>query len=189
MGMIMMNNRDYFEVSTQYSYFKVGLNFILDDNEFRITAKFDTGCSTTMLSYKDLGISDLDRLGYKKRDIKRYREGKLGLMYSVGVESGGVKLKNPYTLTDDELLHSEYICFKYYVNNFCINGCNLGRQLVKLSYDRRGHSLLGMNIINKCIIHIGSYSLYTILLGVPKEQEDKSTYYALLEKYFFRTLR
>lgn len=180
----MMNNRNYFEVWSQLSYFPVELYFVLDGKPYKIGAKFDTGCSMTMISYKSLGISDSDRLYSKEIAIKRYRNGELSLTYSKGVESEDIKLPSPYSLTDDELMESTYICFKYYVDDFSVCKCGIGKQAVKVSYDRTGHSLLGMNIINNYDIHIGSDTLDMVLLGTQREQEDKSTYYALLEKYF-----
>ena len=57
------------------------------------------------------------------------------------------------------------------VNNFTLDGCNLGDLDVKISYTRTGNILIGMDILKTLDIHIATIKTgETILLACPLDR-------------------
>lgn len=81
-------------------------------NSYIFDCVFDTGCSYTYVPVNLLGISSKTKTKEaKKRVIKDYNNGSINLSWSVGVESGNVKLPDIRYMTNEELFLDSRICF------------------------------------------------------------------------------
>jgi hypothetical protein len=157
------------------------INLSIFNNYFTdIKAKLDTGCSYTTINYWKLEHKASKCKQFKKLDI----ENNVDYMLTYGVESSGFKHTEPETI--DEKLECKFIKFKHNVSNFSIDDYTLSNCDVYINYDRRGNILIGMDILSKFDIHIGTSNVTgkEILIAVLKDQQDKNEYYKALYEHF-----
>lgn len=149
-------------------------------------AKIDTGCTLTSIPVRSFGLSKEECKELKKKEINDYRDGKVRIVRSIGVEtSSDKKMKDIDSMSDDELLKDESICFEH-SSKLTFEDYDLGVHNYKVNYDRCKYGLIGMNIIKE-LEYYGDYSSKlgaNLFLGVLRSREDKSDYYRALEDHF-----
>lgn len=167
-----MNAYNSFIVNTDLSLF--GTNYK------NIPFKLDTGCTHSTIPYHRLKNDDFICRYHKEKDIK----SGLDYMVSYGVESGGLKHKEPVTV--NEKIDCQALKFKHTVANLNLAGYSLPDLDMYVNYDRHGNILIGMDILSQFDIHIGvsQKTNKVTLIGVLKIQEDKSDYENALLEHF-----
>ncbi|MCI8567200.1 MAG: hypothetical protein HFI39_12960 [Lachnospiraceae bacterium] len=183
-----------FDVELQYAECSV-LEFPLSG-----TVRIDTGCMFTRLNLKTLlpkryGEQKITRLmkDLKFKDIQRFRQGKIKCKRSKSVNTIEEKFPAIQDMDDDDLQKDNTVCFYHSIQKLSIGGCYIGDADVKINYDSKGVSLLGMNILKKFEISCGKslvndigneiYKDDYIFLGRVKEDKDIE-YIDALNRYF-----
>lgn len=109
--------------------------------------KIDTGCTLTSIALGDILKRDiLNR--YILDDYHSFLKcGYPKAVYSIGVNDRDVTRKGIFDYSDDEILKRNDVGFAYTVTNLTVGGISFGKSKVKIMYNRKGSSLLGMNIL------------------------------------------
>jgi hypothetical protein len=153
---------------------------ILDRTYDDLYMKLDTGCTYSTIPYYKLVVNSNVCRYQKVSDILN----NIKSMQSYGVESGGFAHEKLVTYNDK--LNCRGLKFRHKATNFSINSYKLPDLDLFVNYDRRGNILIGMDILSKFDIHIGTSNITDkeTLLAVLKDQSDKSEYYNALYRHF-----
>lgn len=108
----------------------------------------DTGCQFTRISINDICKGLIDPFLLKAEDIRLYRQGKINVLKSIGVNDKFIN-EDLSLLSDSQLMSREDIGFLHTVDNLQINGQNIGSHVVKYAYRYNSPTLIGMNILKK----------------------------------------
>lgn len=147
-----------------------------------INVKIDTGCPFTSIPVKRLGISTKKALDWKKRDIKNDNIKK---QISFGVnDTDEQKEQYRIMLKQGEYEKLPAVTFLHSGMTMIFNGIKIHSSKVKVSYDRTGNILIGMDILKNWDIHIGTIGTgETIFLACPKDQLNDE-YFRELNRLF-----
>lgn len=132
--------------------FSTAASFRLDHFKapfYDIEVKIDTGCSISTIPLKRLKVSDSLCSALKKMDVTN----KVPYFLSYGIESGG--LRHTIPVSDTEKMDCPAMKFEHKIFDFVIGGVKISHDKIYLNYDRRGHILIGMDILENWDIHIG----------------------------------
>lgn len=176
--MLSLNNKNEFRANMKI--------FIpsLTMQEFNgVDVKIDTGCPKSSIPIKRLGISKKDAEKLKKRDCLNELVTK---NISFGVNDSEEKRKNDkekFNRGEYELLAS--VTFTHTDAVLELEGVPLSNSVIKLSYDRTGNILIGMDILKDFDIHMGESKLLFeyVLLACPKNLLCNEYYEALYEHF------
>lgn len=175
-----MNNFILSEMSKN-SFYVLSSGRILGKGFNNIRFKIDTGCTYSTIPLSKLYLfDDISSREFKKVDI----ESDIEYQMSYGVESSGIKHNKPKTF--EEKMNCPALKFRHRLTNFVLGDYKLPDTDIFVNYDRHGNILIGMDILSKFDIHIGT-SLLTgkeTLIAVLKTQDDKSDYYKALYENF-----
>lgn len=147
-----------------------------------INVKIDTGCPFTSIPIKKLGVSAKKALDWKQRDIKNDNIKK---QISFGVNDTDEQKEQYKTM----LRQGEYeklpaVTFLHSGLTMNFNGVKIHSPNVKVSYDRTGNILVGMDILKDWDIHIGTINTgETVFLACPKDQLN-GEYFRELNRLF-----
>jgi len=178
-------------------YIKIKLN---KDNEIRadvdisigslgllglteVNVKIDTGCPYTSIPFQKLGKS---KALSKEQKIKDCENVKIKKELSFGVNDSEEYREEAL----DKFRGGEYselrnITFRHRDFKVEFNGVEIQSETVKISYDRTGNILIGMDILSKLDTHIGK-SIKTgeiIFLACPLESINDEYLTALEEEF------
>jgi hypothetical protein len=174
---ILLNKRNEFRTSMNISIPSINVD-MLDD----VDVKIDTGCPYTSIPIKKLGISDQRAQLLKQIDADNIDIEK---KISFGVNDSESKKINDIILFDNhKYMDITSVTFKHTDVKIKISGFDTHINSVRLSYDRSGNILIGMDILKEWDIHIGTITTgETIFLACPRNQLN-SDYYQELNRLF-----
>ncbi len=147
-----------------------------------INVKIDTGCPYTSIPIQKLGISKLQAQIMKRKDSDDMNIKK---EISFGVNDTQKDRQIAMSLFKNrQYMKLKQVTFIHNDLDIEIGKVNIHKKDVKISYDRTGNILLGMDILKDWDIHIGTIDTgETIFLGCPKTQINDD-YLQELEKTF-----
>lgn len=147
-----------------------------------INVKIDTGCPYTSIPIQKLGISKLQAQIMKQKDSDDMNIKK---EISFGVNDTQKDRQIAMSLFKNrQYMKLKQVTFIHNDLDIEIGEVNIHKKDVKISYDRTGNILLGMDILKDWDIHIGTIDTgETIFLGCPKAQINDD-YLQELEKTF-----
>ncbi len=147
-----------------------------------INVKIDTGCPYTSIPIQKLGISKLQAQIMKQKDSDDMNIKK---EISFGVNDTQKDRQIAMSLFKNrQYMKLKQVTFIHNDLDIEIGKVNIHKKDVKISYDRTGNILLGMDILKDWDIHIGTIDTgETIFLGCPKAQINDD-YLQELEKTF-----
>ena len=122
----------------------------------------DTGCAFTAIALGSL-LSEKEANARKLSDFHRYQNNRNSPkpIYGLGVNDDRRdplrrNIKEVYKYSDSEVLSRKELGFIHKVKHLTVGGLDFGEQYVKIMYNRRGHSLLGMNVLRNYYCEIKS---------------------------------
>lgn len=154
----MMNNRYILCKlgAVKDNAFFVDFGLILTSNGKRISgsAKIDTGCENTSISLQS------DSVGMKKSGAMKLKEDaikeKLKAQISFGVnDSIEFREEQKCLFRSKQYMKCTVIKFTNRISDFTINGYNIRRKDISVSYDRTSNVLIGMDILKDFDYHCG----------------------------------
>lgn len=171
---IELNPKNEFRCDGSFQIFGT----VLDKLNFKI----DTGCPMTTIPLLRTPLSGHVIESNRQKD---YNDITVKKQISFGVNDSAEKRK-----TDKEKFRQgvydqldSVTCTKS-VDNFIIAGCNFGKVNIKVSYTRTGNMLIGMDILQKCDIHMAKCSDNKIhLLACPNHKINDAYFMRLEELY------
>ena len=177
------------------NFIKVKLS---DRNEFRclgafelfglkpsnLSFKIDTGCGLTSIPLKKANIEESVLKMYKDLD---YADTSIEKQISFGVNDT-IEYRNRARelLRQGRYSEIDSLTCTRPLDNFTIDGINLGTLNVRVSYTRVGNILIGMDILSKMDCHIAktptgeTYFIACPLINIKNNKADK--YYLELER-------
>lgn len=118
---------------------------------YELEVKIDTGCSYSTIPLKRIGVyTEYELNEMKKRDIM----DKIDFKISYGVETGGQRHRTINTMKEKE--KSSAIKFKHRLEHLLIGGYDFGSRDVYYNYNREENILIGMDILSRMDIHMGT---------------------------------
>lgn len=159
---IPLNSNNEFKTDVSLSIGSLGINNI--DN---VTVKIDCGCPHSTLPLRRLGLSK--DLAYLQK-IQDCTNTNITKEISFGVNDTNEHISNALKLfKSGDWMHLKEITFihrdfsVYFNDEFCIHNSN-----IRVSYDRTGNILIGMDILKHLDCHIGKTSSgNTIFIACP----------------------
>lgn len=148
-----------------------------------INVKIDTGCPYTSIPVKKLGISNERAQWMKQRDcinplIKKE--------ISFGVNDAKEKRESDKEkFRNGKYMELQSVTFQHRDLEIDFEGICLKKDFVKISYDRTGNILIGMDLLSRMDIHIGKSRKFgkTIFLACPYDSMN-SGYFEALKEHF-----
>lgn len=161
---IIMSNKNELRTDVSISVGSLGLSEIKD-----INIKIDTGCSHTSIPIQKLGVSKAQAMVMKQQDIMN---NSIKKEISFGVNDTKADRRLAKTMfKSNNYMQLKQVTFKHKDLKIDFGGIVINKPEVKISYDRSGNILIGMDILKDWDIHIGTISSgETIFLGCPKSQ-------------------
>ncbi len=149
----------------------------------KISVKIDTGCPYTSIPVRKLGISNDRALRMKLSDCAD-PEIKKEISFGVNdtrekVESDKEKFRNR------KYMELQSVTFQHNDLEIDFDGITLKKDSVKISYDRTGNILIGMDILSQMDIHIGNSRTLgkTLFLACPYDSMN-ADYLGALNEHF-----
>lgn len=182
----MKNNYIFVELNNHNELRTIADMSILDisrDTFKDINVKIDTGCPYTSIPVRKLGIDTTECYRLKQIDCL---DKTIEKQISFGVND----LTSKRISDKSDFLAHNYmgltsISFKHTIDSMTIAGVDIGKNMVRLSYDRTGNILIGMDIIGKMDNHIGMSKKIgrVIFLACPIDKINQD-YLLALEEHF-----
>lgn len=161
---IKLNTKNELRIDTDISIGSLGLVGLSN-----INVKIDTGCPYTSIPIQKLGISKSQAQMMKQKDCLNPNIKK-DISFGVNDTQGDIQTALNMFRTDN-YISLKQITFIHHDLEIKIGNITIRKQDVKISYDRQGNILLGMDILKEWDIHIGTIDTgETIFLGCPKNQ-------------------
>ena len=152
-----------------------------DRNEFRTTAdlsfrgtdytkvdvKIDTGCGYSSFPVSRLGISPTEAYLLKVSDSA---DPAIRKAISFGVNDSKLKREEDKKKFKSKMyMDLTSVTFRHSITGLSIGNYDIGDVDVRISYDRTGNILIGMDILKSLDVHIGTIETgETVLLGCNK---------------------
>jgi hypothetical protein len=161
---IKLNDRNEFRTSMN-----VVIPSITTDELSDVDVKIDTGCPYTSIPVKKLGVSDERAQELKQKDSN---DKSIRKELSFGVNDSLEKKKRDKELFKEKnYTELTSVTFRHTDVKIKLSDIDIRTKSVKLSYDRTGNILIGMDILKDWDIHIGRTDTGdTIFLACPNEQ-------------------
>lgn len=171
---ILMNRKNEFVTTADFCF--MGMECI------DVDVKIDTGCGHSSFPVSRFGFSKIKAYDMKSKDsnnpdIKKH--------ISFGVNDSVLKRKeDKHKFKKGLYMDLSSITFSHKLEDMSIAGYSINCTDVRISYDRTGNVLIGMDILKNFDIHIGTtVSGDTVLLACLKDNITKE-YSDELEKLF-----
>lgn len=175
--LLKMNDKNEIRADIDITIASLGLRDLND-----INVKIDTGCPYTSIPIKKLGISSQQALEWKQRDIK---DDSIKKQISFGVNDT-VEQREQYKAMLKQGKYEKLPAVTFLHSGLTMNfdGVEINSSSVKVSYDRTGNILIGMDILKNWDIHIGTIDTgETVFLACPKDRLNDE-YFIELNRLF-----
>ena len=132
-----------------------------------INVKIDTGCPYTSIPILRFGISNAKAQQLKERDCV---DDKIRKEISFGVNDSKEKRDaDKEKFKAGKYMELKSITFRHRDFELDFNGICINKDYVKVSYDRTGNILIGMDVLSQMDIHIGKSKVLgkTVFLACP----------------------
>lgn len=147
-----------------------------------INVKIDTGCPYTSIPIKKLGVSTIKAQEWKLRDSNDKTVIKQ-ISYGVN-DTEDQKKEYRRMLEQGEFEKLPAVTFVHHGLTINFDGIEIKKNDVKVSYDRTGNILIGMDIMKDWDIHIGKTKTgETVFLACPYDKLNDE-YYKELNNLF-----
>ena len=179
-------------ILSKYNEFRVDFSCVIDKsfrisnydpNIYRSGIKVDTGAAGTLIPLKTLGYTDIEILQLIDSVIKT---DKSRLSVVRGVETNNTLHNSQIRSASDSFIKSfKGLAINMQINDFTINGINLGNIEARVTTQTTGNILLGMDIMKDWDIHIGKdiNTHETLFLACPYNSINDE-YLTALENHF-----
>lgn len=148
-----------------------------------INVKIDTGCPYTSIPVKKLGISSEKAWLMKQADCS---DPSIRKEISFGVNDSKEKRESDKEkFRTGNYMELQSVTFEHKDLEIDFEGICLQKDSVKISYDRSGNILIGMDLLSQMDIHIGRSRILgkTVFLACPYDNMN-SAYLKALNKHF-----
>ena len=148
-----------------------------------INVKIDTGCPYTSIPVRKLGISNEKAQMMKQKDCV---DPAIKKEISFGVNDTKEKREvDKEKFRTGEYMELQSVTFRHESLEIDFGGICLKNNSVKISYDRTGNILIGMDILSQMDIHIGQSRILnkTIFLACPYDSMNLD-YLKMLHEHF-----
>ena len=148
-----------------------------------INIKIDTGCPYTSIPILKLGISSIKAQQMKQKDCA---DARIRKEISFGVNDTKEKRDaDKEKFRNKQYMELRSITFQHGGLDIAFGGIHIEKDFVKVSYDRTGNILIGMDVLSKMDIHIGKSKLLgkTIFLACPNDRINQE-YLSALKRHF-----
>ena len=164
---IILNNKNEFRTNMKISIPSINIRELED-----VDVKIDTGCPYTSIPVRKLGISPEEAQKIKLREAG---DETIIKEISFGVNDDAEKRKNDRKLFREKKYEQlKSVTFRHADVKLSIAGIDINTKEIKLSYDRTGNILIGMDILKGWDIHIGTIETgETIMLACPKDNMNQ----------------
>lgn len=150
--------------------YRTNISFTLFGLWFRdIDAKIDTGCSYTTVPVQMTGLSLEEAMALKIVDS---RNDSVKKHISFGVNDSKEKKETDKQLfRQGRFMDLKSVTFEHEAGDLEVEGLMIGWQDIRISYDRVGNILIGMDILEKLDIHMGESRLNgkQLFIACPKD--------------------
>lgn len=182
----MKNDYILLELS-QYNEIRADVNMTIKSLDITaiedINVKIDTGCPYTSIPILKLGISNIRAQQMKQKDCA---DGRIRKEISFGVNDTKKKRDaDKEKFRNGQYMELKSITFQHGGFEIDFGGIHIEKDFVKVSYDRTGNILIGMDILSKMDIHIGRSKLLrkTVFLACPNDRINQE-YLSALNRHF-----
>lgn len=148
-----------------------------------MNVKIDTGCPYTSIPILKFGISSAKAQQMKQRDCAN---DKIKKEISFGVNDSKEKRElDKEKFKAGKYMELKSITFRYENFEIDFGGICINKDFVKVSYDRTGNILIGMDVLSQMDIHIGKSRILgkTVFIACPYESMNKE-YLEALSQHF-----
>ncbi len=148
-----------------------------------INVKIDTGCPYTSIPVRKLGISNEKAQLMKQKDCA---DPSIKKEISFGVNDTKEKRElDKEKFRTGEYMELQSVTFRHESLEIDFGGICLKNNPVKISYDRTGNILIGMDLLSQMDIHIGQSRILgkTIFLACPYDSMN-TDYLKMLHEHF-----
>jgi hypothetical protein len=169
-----MNNRNEFRTTANLSF--KGTDYS------KVDVKIDTGCGYSSFPVLRLGITSTDAYNMKVSDSA---DCTIKKAISFGVNDSKIKREDDKKKFKNKLyMDLASITYKHHLLNLSLNDYEIGDCDVRISYDRTGNILIGMDILKMLDVHIGTISTGETVLLACKKNELTTEYRLELNRLF-----
>ncbi len=163
-------------------YFEGKASFRLDNLRLvfnKVSVKIDTGCATSTIPVRKLGVSKIVCNKAKEKDIR----DNIKSIISYGVETGGGVHIKPVTRREKQKCPA--LKFEHTITDFEIEGVKIPVSTVYVNYDRSSNALIGMDILEQMISHIdvSKKTGTLLLLCAPRDNVEHDFAEAMKEHF------
>lgn len=144
-----------------------------------INVKIDTGCPYTSILLRRLGISSIKAQRMKEKDCA---DDTIKKEISFGVNDTKEKRNaDKEKFRDGRYMELKSVTFQHGDFEINFDGVHINKDFVKISYDRTGNILIGMDVLSQMDIHIGKSRILgrTVFLACPYDNINQSYFKAL----------
>lgn len=148
-----------------------------------INVKIDTGCPYTSIPILKLGISGLKARQMKQKDCM---DNGIKKEISFGVNDTKEKREaDKEKFKNRQYMELKSVTFRHAGFDIDFGGVRIDKEFVKISYDRTGNILIGMDILSKMDIHMGKSRLLgkNIFIACPNDDLNQD-YFDALNQHF-----
>lgn len=173
--LLEMNQRNEIRANVSMAIKSMELTKIEDMN-----VKIDTGCPYTSIPILRFGISNAKAQQMKQRDCG---DDRIRKEISFGVNDTKEKRDSDKEKFEaGKYMELKSITFQHRDFEIDFGGVCISRDFVKVSYDRTGNILIGMDVLSQMDIHIGKSKILekTVFLACP---------YASMNREYLETLK
>ena len=186
-GIFIMKNKYILLELNQHNEIRADVNITiksLDITAIRdINVKIDTGCPYTSIPILKLGISNIKAQQMKQKDCIN-NEIKKEISFGVN-DTKEKREEDKKKFQNRQFMELKSITFRHGGIDIDFGGVHIDKEFVKISYDRTGNILIGMDILSKLDIHIGKSKLLgkTIFIACPNDNLNQD-YFNALNQHF-----
>lgn len=178
--LLEMNQRNEIRADVNMAIKNMGLTEIENMN-----VKIDTGCPYTSIPILKLGISSAKAQQMKQRDCA---DNKIRKEISFGVNDSKEKRESDKEkFKAGRYMELKSVTFQHRDIEIDFGGVCINKDSVKVSYDRTGNILIGMDILSQMDIHIGKSKILgkTVFIACPYENMSHEYQEALSQHFNF----
>ncbi len=150
----------------------------------QINVKIDTGCPYTSIPIRKLGISNEKARLMKQADCA---DSSIKKEISFGVNDSKEKRESDKEkFRTKKYMELQSVTFEHKDLEIDFHGICLKKDFVKISYDRSGNILIGMDLLSQMDIHIGKSKILgkTVFLACPYASMNADYLRALNEHFY-----
>lgn len=187
----MKNNYIFLELN-RYNEIRADVNMTIKSLGItaieNINIKIDTGCPYTSIPILKLGISSMKAQQMKQKDCA---DSRIKKEISFGVNDSKDKREaDKEKFKKGQYMELKSITFQHGGFDIDFEGVHIGKDFVKISYDRTGNILIGMDVLSKLDIHIGKSKVLgkTVFLACPNDRINQEYLNALNQHFELKDL-